>query len=140
MGKERKTLRRTRYRRLKNPTQLPATTRHHQQHHDEDPHRWQQQHHDEDRELFVDNGIQRLATWTSYHVPRVAYVLRVILGLRFHFLSGASCFSGSGGPRPSFDKQCCHPPCWLIWYIHKIWPSSPPRCQSKHGTGIQRDA
>ena len=59
MGKERKTTRPTRYRRLKSP----ATTRRHQQHHEEDP------------ELFVDTDIQRLAKWRWYDVLRVADVL-----------------------------------------------------------------
>ena len=46
---ENKKRQQTRCRRLRNLTQLPATTRHHQQHHDEDP------------VLLVDIGIQLLA-------------------------------------------------------------------------------
>ena len=61
MGKERKTPRPTRYRRLTSRIQSPATTRRHQQHHEEDP------------ELFVDTDIQLLAKWTWHDVLRVAY-------------------------------------------------------------------
>ena len=65
------TIRQTRYRRLGHPTQLPATTRQHQQkpHHTHNcntttkiqccsVHSRQQQHHDEDPVLFVDSDIQ----------------------------------------------------------------------------------
>ena len=76
MGKERKTPRPTPYRRLTSRIQIPATTRRHQQHHEEDP------------ELFVDTDIQRLAKWTWYDVLRVADVIRVTGGIRMTQCAG----------------------------------------------------
>ena len=76
--KKEDTMRQTRYRRLKNPTQLPATTWHHQQkrHHTNNcntttktqcssVHRREQQHHDEDPMHFVDIDIQLFAKFLN---------------------------------------------------------------------------